>query len=164
MSPTAVIVRPCEEADLPALHAHEVNPEANVYAEHVAKQKAGEYVWAAAWRGDEPLGTVVLDWHEQDFQPELKRLWVYPSGRRQGVGRALTTWVENYARELGFREVFLAVSLDNEAAIPLYVSLDYSPTGKQRRQEYHYIDAAGEEHDVDEVAAVFRKSLMINDA
>lgn len=158
-----IVVRPCEEADVPLLTEREINPKNETAKKHFARQQEGKYLWAVAWDGAEPLGTCALDWRDSDTQPELRNLWVYPHARRRGVGRILSQWIEQYARDLGYREIFLAVSLDNEAAIPLYVSLDYSPTGMQRANHYSAYDADGVLRDIDEINAIFRKSLVVTD-
>ena len=60
---------------------------------------------------------------------ELKNLRVKDQYRRRGIGRALVQTVQNYAREQCSQQlgaikatVYLHVELDNDSAIPLYIS------------------------------------------
>jgi ribosomal protein S18 acetylase RimI-like enzyme len=93
--------------------------------------------------------------------PELKNLWVYPEARRQGAARALTTFLEEQAATLGFVEVFLRVDPDNEAAIPMYIGLEYTPTGDHALTPYETIDATGESLAYEQLDAIYRKSLLV---
>ncbi len=156
-----ITVRLCTADDLPALHAREVHPSARVAQKHFDRQAAGDYFYAIAWRGDEPLGSSVLDCDtRRDLCPELKNLWVYPEQRRQGAARALTTFLEREAATLGFVEVFLKVDPENEAAIPMYIGLDYSPTGDHAMTNYEWMDADGALHSTEQRDAIYRKSLL----
>ncbi len=51
---------------------------------------------------------------------------VLPQQRRKGIARALVTQSIAYARNHGAREIILQVDQDNEAAMALYQSLDFS--------------------------------------
>jgi ribosomal protein S18 acetylase RimI-like enzyme len=156
-----IIVRLCTAEDLPALHARESHPSARIAQRHFDRQAGGDYFYALALRGDEPLGTSVLDCEpDNPLRPELKNLWVYPEFRRKGAARALTTYLESRAAELGFVEVFLKVDPDNEAAIPMYIGLDYSPTGDHAATTYEWVDGAGELHVGEQTDAIYRKSLL----
>lgn len=156
-----ITVRLCTADDLPVLHAREAHPSARVAQRHLDRQVAGDYFYAVAWRGDEPLGSSVLDCDPaRELCPELKNLWVYPEKRRQGAARALTTFLEEQAAALGFVEVFLKVDPENEAAIPMYIGLDYSPTGDHATTTYEWMDAEGALHSTEQRDAIYRKSLL----
>ncbi len=155
-----VIIRLCEESDLPVLARHEPRPSVNMAARHFALQQEGDYIYAVAFIGDEPAGTGVLDLREGPLTPELKSLWVYPSMRRQGAGRALTTFLERIASELGFEEMFFGVDPDNFEAIPMYLDLGYSPTGNHRETEHLWVDDEGVTHTRPHLDAIYRKSLL----
>lgn len=62
---------------------------------------------------------------------EVKRLWVRPDLRRQGIGLALMTEVERHARELGYRRLFLETGFAQPEALSLYES-----TGWKRIEKY----------------------------
>ncbi len=85
--------------------------------------------FAVALEKDELLGTALLDL-ASEMAPELRNMFVAPAARRKGAGRALSQWVEQKAREAGHTAVYLAVDPNNEKAVPLYVSLEYHPTGE----------------------------------
>lgn len=159
MPPEPITVRLCTAEDLPALKALEPHSAARI-DRHFDRQQAGGYYFAVAFREEEPLGTSVLDCGEGHLRPELKNLWVYPAHRRQGAARALTRFLERQAAELGFVEVFLKVNPDNEAAIPMYIGLDYTPTGDHAVTTYETVDAAGDLQTATQTDAVYRKSLL----
>lgn len=154
-------VRLCTEADLPALHAREAHASARLAGQHLRRQLDGDYFFAIALRDDVPLGYGVLDCRQSRLRPELMTLWVYPESRRQGVARAVTSFLEQLAAAHDFVEVFLRVDPDNEAAIPLYITLDYTPTGEHVRTTYESVDETGAHHDSEQTDAVYRKSLLI---
>ena len=162
MTAEPITVRLCTAEDLPALHAREPHPAARIAQRHFDRQAAGGYFFGVALRGAEPLGTSVLDCNPKNkLCPELKNLWVYPEARRQGAARALTRYLEAQAAELGFVEVFLRVNPDNEAAIPMYIGLEYTPTGDHAMTPYETFDAAGASQIYEQLDAVYRKSLLL---
>lgn len=157
-----ITVRLCTEEDIEALQSREVHPNARIARRHLERQQAGDYYYAVAFRGSVALGTSVLDCREAGpLCPELKNLWVYPESRRQGAARALTTFLERQALDLGYVEVFLRVDPDNEAAIPMYIGLDYSPTGDHELTRYEAMDAEGVIRVTEQMDAVYRKSLRM---
>lgn len=125
----AIVVRPANPADLEALRERQVRPELGLVDQHFALQQEGKLIFAVAFDDDEPLGTAVIEWEGENLSPELRNMYVYPSARRKGAGKALTQWVEDQARARGYSSVYLAVDPENEKAVPLYVSLEYLPTG-----------------------------------
>ena len=82
--------------------------------------------------------------------------------RRQGAARALTRFLERQAIDLGFDEIFLRVDPQNVAAIPMYISLDYTPTGDHKLTTYQYVDGLGNTHSREEMDAIYRKSLRLH--
>lgn len=59
---------------------------------------------------------------------ELRRMWLRPTARGQGLGRFLLEHLENRARSLGGRRVLAGVHESLEEAIALYRSAGYEPT------------------------------------
>lgn len=156
-----ISVRLSTADDLTALHAREAHPEAHLAQAHFERQQAGDYYFAIAERGDTILGFCVLDCDpSQPLCPELMSLWVYPEFRRQGAAAALTTFLEDRAAERGFVEVFLRVDPENAAAIPMYISLDYSPTGDHIFTTYETIGPDGTVSSTEQRDAIYRKSLL----
>lgn len=58
---------------------------------------------------------------------EIKRLWVRPDLRRQGMGLQLMQEVEVRARQLGYRQLFLESGYAQPEALELYRSNDWIP-------------------------------------
>lgn len=157
-----IVVRLCTADDLDALGRREPHPNARYAVGHFERQQQGDYFFAIAVRDGLQLGTSVLDCRPDNLlQPELKSLWVNPESRRQGAARALTRFLEQQAIELGFEEIFLRVDPQNAAAIPMYISLDYTPTGDHKQTTYHYVDGRGNTHSREELDAIYRKSLRL---
>lgn len=150
MTASNIEVRPCTPADLELLSQRE--PGAGLAADYLERVAEGNFFFVAAI-GDEVAGYVGLDTAEDnELRPEMRTLYVYPEFRRQGLGKALSRAVEDIAAEQGFDEVNLGVDPENPAAIPMYISLDYTPTGDHRTVD---VDGA-EQHE-----AIYRKSLTI---
>jgi ribosomal protein S18 acetylase RimI-like enzyme len=61
---------------------------------------------------------------------ELISMWVSPAGRGHGVGDALMTEIERWARSTGARALRLAVVPDNPHAIRLYERSGFTATGE----------------------------------
>ncbi|RRD47760.1 N-acetyltransferase [Tessaracoccus sp. OH4464_COT-324] len=155
----SIVVRLVVEEDLPVLRAHQARPELNLVDEHFALSRTGRLLFAVAYSGDSPLGTALLDLGEGPWRPELRNMWVYPQARRRGAGRALSHWLEEQARNLGFPAVYLAVDPNNIKAIPLYISLDYLPTGEHIFVEDPEVTQVEEGQQAAEHYAVYKKSL-----
>ncbi len=155
-----IVVRLVTEADLPALRALEDRTDAFVCDRRFDEARDGTSHYIIAIRGDDPQGTVVLDVAEGDLCPELRNMYVYQHARRQGVGRMLDEFVETFAKELGFDEVFLGVDPDNYRAIPLYISLGYEPTGNHRASVTGHVEGVPSSDDKPVYHdAIYRKSL-----
>jgi ribosomal protein S18 acetylase RimI-like enzyme len=151
MTASNVEVRLCTPADLPKLSTRE--PGASRAPEYLALAENGDFFFVAAFTPDEVAGYVALDCRpETELAPEMRTLWVYPSFRRQGIGVLLTRAIEEIAAGQGYDEVKLGVDPENPAAIPMYIGLDYTPTGDHRTVI---------EDGAEQVEAIYRKSLTI---
>jgi putative acetyltransferase len=58
---------------------------------------------------------------------ELKRMYVVPGARGQGLGRTLLVELEEHARRLGYRGVVLETGDRQAQALGLYTSSGYEP-------------------------------------
>jgi ribosomal protein S18 acetylase RimI-like enzyme len=65
-----------------------------------------------------------------ETEVELISMWVSPAGRGRGVGDALVTEIERWARGAGARALRLAVVPDNPHAIHLYERSGFAATGE----------------------------------
>lgn len=57
-------------------------------------------------------------------------VWVAPEGRGKGIGAAVISEVIGWAREAGYRSIYLDVSDVNVAAKRLYAQAGFTPTGR----------------------------------
>jgi GNAT superfamily N-acetyltransferase len=76
-----------------------------------------------AWSDGIPLGCVSLHALAPDVA-EVKRLWIDPTARGQGLARCLMAKIESHARSLGYKHL----KLDTNAALTEAISL-YHATG-----------------------------------
>ena len=83
-----------------------------------------------AFDADMPCGIVgcFLD-REDPSRAHPVSMWVAPSDRRSGVGRALVCAVADWARTREAGIVHLTVTCNNDTAIKFYRSLGFSFTG-----------------------------------
>jgi GNAT superfamily N-acetyltransferase len=84
----------------------------------------GEFV--VAWADTIPAGCGGLRRYEPGVG-ELKRMYVIPSRRGQGVGRAVLDGLESRARALGYHRLVLETGVRQPEAMALYTSAGYTP-------------------------------------
>ena len=75
--------------------------------------------------GDSPVGCGAVRLLD-DGRAELKRMYVVPARRGDGVGRALLEALEDAARELGARTVVLETGTRQTAAVAMYERAGYA--------------------------------------
>ena len=79
---------------------------------------------------DGPLLGAALGW-AAGGACELTRISVAPAARQRGLGRMLLDAFVDRARETEADEVWLEVRADNAAAIHLYASAGFTPSGRR---------------------------------
>ncbi len=73
---------------------------------------------------------------------EVKRLWVRPDRRRQGVAQALMTRLVDVARELGFAELFLETGHAQPEALAFYRATGWARVNALPEGAFSYPEAA----------------------
>jgi GNAT superfamily N-acetyltransferase len=112
-------------------------------------QEAGESedewrAWVTGWpETDDQASFVALDdgewigialgvrWQRDPELVNLYAMWVDPSARRRGVGRALAEAVIAWARDLDVHRVVLRVNEGNPDALALYKGCGFIDTGER---------------------------------
>ncbi|MFT3889641.1 MAG: GNAT family N-acetyltransferase [Arachnia sp.] len=153
----AITVRRATAEDLDRLRAKEPRP--GLVDQHFALQGEGTIVYAVALDDETPVGTAVLDLDADRMTPELRNMFVYPDARRKGAGRALTRFIEDEARTAGHTAVYLAVDPNNYKAVPLYISLEYHPTGEHLFVDNPEVPQVEEGQQASTHYAIYKKSL-----
>lgn len=156
----SITVRSATEEDLSAIRQHLGQTDPRLVDEHFRLQREGSMYFAVALdtEANELVGTALLDLNSE-MTPELRNMFVAPTARRQGAGRALSQWVEQKAREAGHTAVFLAVDPNNEKAVPLYISLEYHPTGEHLFVEEPEVEQVPDPSRASSHYAIYKKSL-----
>lgn len=154
----SILVRTATEDDLSIIRQHLGQTDPRLVDEHFRLQREGLMFFAVAFDDGELLGTALLDLNSE-MGPELRNMFVAPSARRRGAGRALSQWVEQKAREAGHTAVFLAVDPNNEKAVPLYVSLEYHPTGEHLFVPEPEVEQVPDPSRASSHYAIYKKSL-----
>ena len=146
--------------DWAALHKHR---------NRFSGQQQGEVLYLVAWRGDMPLGHVLLQWPGAPAEPaapqlpdcpNLEDLFVHPEYRSRGIGTRLLQVAEVLAKERGFRRVGLAGTVGNLLALALYERLGYMDAGlSQFHITWPYVDRNGRQRTAEETDVYLVKNL-----
>lgn len=84
--------------------------------------------WQLAWLDDEPAGVVIATEMFDNLGWDLSYVGVVPQRRRRGVGRALTGWALEAAKQAHAEQMILAVDARNEPALAMYEQLGFQRT------------------------------------
>lgn len=129
-------VKLCSEADLPLLN--NAVPAQSHHESRFDEQIAGRGSYLIAWQNGIPVGHLLIKWRGSGTQvskyltdtPELNAVGVWPPEKRsQGIGKQLIETAERIAKEKGFKQVALAVEIDNHRAKVLYKKIGYQDWG-----------------------------------
>jgi GNAT superfamily N-acetyltransferase len=115
--------------------ASEVEGRPHSYWEDLTRSvtEPNRHVMFVAFEGDDAVGATygIID-HERSDAGRVGGMWVEPSRRRRGVGRALLAAVLGWARERGLKRVGLWAPVSQPAAVMLYSDAGFNGTGRQR--------------------------------
>jgi GNAT superfamily N-acetyltransferase len=92
-------------------------------------------LFLVAYVGNEPVGCGGIK-RLSTTAAELKRLYVAPKVRNQGVARALIAGLEDAARDAGYRVVRLDTGAQQPGAVQLFRSAGYSDIGDYNGNPY----------------------------
>lgn len=81
----------------------------------------------ACYAGEKLVGCFMLDPLEHG-DIRMRQLAVSPESQRRGIGTALVSYAEQWARQAGFRRIVLHA---RETAVSFYETLGYSRVGEQ---------------------------------
>jgi putative acetyltransferase len=123
VSPDATRLIAALNAELSALFPEPGATHFSLTTEQVAE---GDGAFLIAYLDNQPVGCGAL--RKLDARAaELKRMFVVPNFRGQGIARAIVNALENEARQLGCSRVVLETGTRLPAAIKLYTSLGFEP-------------------------------------
>ena len=114
-----------------------------------------------AWDDGQPVGHAHVAWQETHLElPEIQDVFVLPEHRRRGIATHLTHAAETEARDRGWDEISLSVSLDgNPAARRLYERLGYTDAGVEPVRVLGEIMIRGRPLQVDDTLLYLTKAL-----
>jgi len=78
-----------------------------------------------AYSGDSPVGCGCYRTMEDEHVVEIKRMFVKPEARGQGIALSVLTALEQWARDEGKRRAILETGTNQPEAISLYKKLGY---------------------------------------
>ena len=146
--------------------------ERDVHARRLATQRSGSATYFIAWLGDRPVGHTLVRWGGSGnpllarpdapapAHPYIEGLAVHQAYRSRGIGSQVIAAAEHDATRRGYREIGLAVGVENVRARALYVRLGYRDLGLGEFPNiWSYRDDAGQRHVEIESCIYLLKSL-----
>lgn len=127
-----VVIRPCREADLPALEWFGLfAPHRQLIRRVFEQHRRGEALMLVAEVNGEASGQLWIDMqrHKEERIGEIWAVRILPCLQRLGIGTRLIAVAETLLLERGFEQAQLAVETDNPAARRLYERLGYVLAG-----------------------------------
>lgn len=131
-----VTIRPCREADLPALEWF------GLFAAHrplirqvFEAHRQGRALMLVAEANGEASGQLWVELARTDGCAVLWALRVLPCLQRRGIGARLIAAAESQLRQRGFTRAEIAVETDNPGARALYERLGYKLAGTRRSSD-----------------------------
>lgn len=123
----SAVVALLEQSD--AFYAALYPAESN-HLDSVAELSASHVVFLGCWSGPELVGCGAIKWMRDDGDyAEIKRLFVKPRFRGQGLSRRLMAVLEDTARQHAMPVIRLETGTRQPEALALYRSLGYRTRG-----------------------------------
>lgn len=165
---SAVVIRPLEERDLPALEWDgEYRHYRAVFRSNFEDAQRGQRLMLVAVQQDRMLGQIFVQLNSADRQYAdgrhrgyLYALRVRPAWRGQGLGRRLVSAAETQLLRRGYSTAVIAVAKHNERARTLYLRLGYRIFAEDPGI-WVFTDADGREQRVEEPAWLMEKWLSL---
>lgn len=170
--PTLVAVRPLTPAELPLVERALPTEDATAHARRLAEQQSGAAIYLVAWLGERPVGHTLLRWggsgsaalllrsEQAAAHPYIEALAVHPAYRSRSIGSQIVAVAERAAARRGFRQIGLAVTLENVRARALYERLGYRDAGfGDLPSHWSYVDRGGKRHVEIEICVYLVKDL-----
>ena len=160
--PTRLHVRAAQQHDLRALEWHGGRDLRSFYQEVWEKHGAQELLYLVADFNDFPVGQVLIVWSGKPSHPhfpDVQSLRVHPAFRGLGIGSRLIEAAEQCARERGFEQLGLSVSVENPKARRLYERCGYALRGEPYLDEWSYCNAREEAITLSEIVIDLVKPL-----
>ncbi|WP_379141714.1 GNAT family N-acetyltransferase [Paenibacillus sp. sgz500992] len=111
------------DEDLKSRYPHET-----IYVVDFTDPKVKEMTFVVAYQGEKPVGCGALRPLDPDSAVmELKRFYVDPGSRKQGIANKMLLELEAKAISAGCREIRLETGIKQPEAIALYVKHGYRP-------------------------------------
>lgn len=133
--PSHSAVRPLQDDELAMLEqAVPYRPWPSKHAERLARQTRGEAVYLIVWLDGRPVGHALLHWRgpteaavAEEFADcaMLEDVFIHPTYRSRGLGRALLQAAEREVALRGFPRLGFAVGVGNHRARTFYRRLGY---------------------------------------
>lgn len=85
-------------------------------------------VFVVAYERELPIGCGGWRWFDRGSATiEIKKTYLVPAARGQGIGRSLLAWLEFAAAERGGARVVLETGVRNTSALSLFLDAGYKP-------------------------------------
>ena len=105
------------------------------WSRYYREQQEGHRTVGVVEQGKEILGygSLFLKSEYPHFynMPEINDVWIYEKNRRKGLGTRLIRWLEEIAKDKGYKDIGIGFGLyaDYGSAQKLYFRLGYAPDG-----------------------------------
>jgi GNAT superfamily N-acetyltransferase len=99
----------------------------DIYDQHNLIEKIDTVV--IAYVDNQPAGCGCFKWYDAEAV-EVKRMFVHPDARGNGISKMVLTELETWARSLGYKYTVLETGEKQVEALSLYPKAGYVPTPK----------------------------------